>query len=165
MRRIIRHTTTATATAVVAAFLLAAGCDGGDDDRKATSADPDGRPPAGTVTSVPLPADRAPTVAAPDTGPLETAVRAYTARMFAGDGPGAYTILSTRCQGKTTEAEYNAMVDQAEKVYGVLTVRTIKIDEMHGDRARVTYAVGVPTLDRQAQPWTLEAGTWRWDAC
>ncbi|MFF7249759.1 hypothetical protein ACFZBU_38340 [Embleya sp. NPDC008237] len=164
MRRIIRHATTATATAVVVAFLLAAGCDGGDDGRRATSADPDGHPPAGT-TSVPLPAEPAPVNAAPDTGPLETAVRAYTARMFAGDGPGAYTILSTRCQGRTTEAEYNAVVDRAKKVYGVLTVKTIKIDRMDGDQARVTYAVGVPTLDRQAQPWTLEAGTWRWDAC
>lgn len=163
MRRITRHAT--TATALVVALLLTAGCDGEDNDRKATTADPGGHPPAGTTIAVPLPREPALRVTPPDTGPLETAVRAYTARMFAGDGPGAYTILSTRCQGKTTETDYNAVVADAKKTYGILTVKTIKIDEINGNRARVTYAVGVPALDRQAQPWTLEAGTWHWDAC
>ncbi|MFI6982277.1 hypothetical protein ACIBSV_27240 [Embleya sp. NPDC050154] len=161
MRRITRHATTATLTA---ALLLTAGC-GGDDEKNPTTANPGGQPPAGTSTKTPPPAATTPAATAQDTGPLETAVRTYTAKMFTGDGPGAYAILSTRCQGKTTKAEYNAVVDQAKKVYGALTIKTIKVDRMSGDQARVTYAVGVPTLDRQAQPWTREAGTWRWDAC
>ncbi|MFE3197177.1 hypothetical protein [Embleya sp. NPDC059237] len=153
MQRITRHTTT---TALAAVLLLATGCSSdGDGDKKATA----------TVTSVPLPASPGPVNTGPDTAPLETAVRAYTARMFAGDGPGAYEILSTRCQGKTTTTEYGAIVAQAKKVYGALTVKSIKVDEITGDRARVTYSVGVPTLDRTAQTWTREAGTWRWDGC
>ncbi|GCD94062.1 hypothetical protein [Embleya hyalina] len=159
MQRITRHATTA---ALAAALLLATGCSSdGDDDKRATTADPGGRLPAGAPTAPP--ASQA--AAATDTAPLEAAVRTYTAKMFTGDAASAYAILSTRCQGKTTTTEYGAVVAQAKKVYGALTVKSIKVDEMNGDRARVTYSVGVPTLDRTAQTWTREAGTWRWDGC
>lgn len=162
MRRITRHATTA---ALAAVLLLITGCGGdGDADKKATTADPGGRMPAGTSATTAPPAATAST-AASDTGPLETAVRNYTAKMFTGDAAGAYAILSTRCQGKTTTAEYGAVVAQAKKVYGPLTVKTIKVDQMTGDTARVTYTVGVPTLDRTGQTWTRAAGNWRWDGC
>jgi hypothetical protein len=100
-----------------------------------------------------------------DTAALETSVRAYTKALFGGDGPTGYKLLSDRCKKEMTPAEFQTMSDQGHNDYGPLEIKTISVDQISGDLARVSYGVGVPQFERKAQPWTREDGTWRWDAC
>ncbi|WP_406298075.1 hypothetical protein OG948_21320 [Embleya sp. NBC_00888] len=163
MRRITRHATTA---ALAAALLLTAGCGGdGDDDRKATTADPGGREPAGGTSTKATTGSGAAGTDQADRQALESAVRKYTVALFADDPGTAYAILSARCQKKISKTEYTSLTAQAKQTYGALTIKNLSIDQLSGDLARVTYGVGVPALERTAQPWSREAGTWRWDAC
>ncbi|GAA2946261.1 MULTISPECIES: hypothetical protein [Streptomyces] len=95
---------------------------------------------------------------------LEKSVRAYTAALFGGAGRG-YELVSKRCQADQTATEFVELSKQAHHEFGALTVKTLKVDQLSGDLARVSYGVGVPQFEREAQPWTREGGTWKWDAC
>jgi hypothetical protein len=64
-----------------------------------------------------------------------------------------------------TAAQFQAMSKQGHNDYGSLEIKNIKVDQISGDLARVSYGVGVPQFEREAQPWSRENGTWRWDAC
>ncbi|MFE2909977.1 hypothetical protein ACFXGC_36775 [Streptomyces olivaceus] len=81
------------------------------------------------------------------------------------DEDTAYELLSTRCKDEISSTEFVGMADLAHQSYGARTIETVSIDQLSGDLARVSYTVGVPDLDREAQPWSREDGTWRWDAC
>lgn len=100
-----------------------------------------------------------------DTAALESSVRAYTKALFSGDGPTGYKLLSERCKKEMTPAQFQTMSDQGHNDYGSLEIKTISVDQISGDLARVSYGVGVPQFERKAQPWAREDGTWRWDAC
>ncbi|MFJ1995307.1 hypothetical protein [Streptomyces asiaticus] len=96
---------------------------------------------------------------------LEKSVRAYTKALFGADADTGYALLSERCKGQMSQEEFEALAKDAHHEYGALTIKNISVDQMSGDMARVSYGVGVPQFERKAQPWTREAGTWRWDAC
>lgn len=105
------------------------------------------------------------TTVAPDTANLEQAVRDYTAAYFKPDPATGYAMLSKRCKAEISQAMFAAQLEQASKDYGPQTVKTITVDQVSGDLARVTYGVGLPVLDQNGQPWAREDGEWRFDAC
>ncbi|GGS81898.1 hypothetical protein [Streptomyces griseoviridis] len=149
------------ATITTAALLLAAltACSSGDDG--STDAAP---PAASSSASTPAAAESSAPPA--DDAELTKAVEDYTAAYFAGEASTAYGMLSERCQKKANELVFGATVDQAAKEYGPDHAATDVQAEVSGDMARVSYRVeGLPKFDQDAQPWTLEGGAWKYDAC
>jgi hypothetical protein len=141
------HTT--AAALATAALLALTGC--------STSSEPDTTPDTDTSSQAdPQAAERA---------ALEKSVRDYTHALFGGDGPTGYKLVSNRCKQEMTAESFNAMADQGHHEHGQLEIKTISVDEISGNLARVSYGVGVPKFERKAQPWTREDGTWKWDAC
>lgn len=135
-------------------------------ESKSTTAKADSPSPAAASSSSPTPEAAAAGKAAPDSGKaaLEKAVRAYTVGLFEGAGEG-YELVSKRCQAEMTGLQFASLSKQAHHEYGALKVKTLNVDQLSGDLARVSYGVGVPQFERKAQPWTREGGTWKWDAC
>lgn len=143
---------TRTTTALTATLLLAlAGCSDGTDPSD------EGKKPA--------PASEEAAVKDDGSADLESSVRAYTKALFSGDGATGYPLLSERCKKEMTAAQFQAMSEQGHNDYGPLEIKNIKVDQISGDLARVSYGVGVPQFERKSQPWAREDGTWRWDAC
>ncbi|MFF9205131.1 hypothetical protein ACF1AE_25585 [Streptomyces sp. NPDC014986] len=144
------------ATTTLAALLLAAltACSSGDD---APAASDSGTPVAESTTAVPK---------EHEADDLTAAVQVYTAAYFEGDADTAYGMLSERCRGKINELMYGATVEQTAKEYGPDHPATDVQADVSGELARVSYKVeGLPKFDQQAQPWTLEDGAWKYDAC
>jgi hypothetical protein len=152
MPRHFRRTVTAVAAAAVLA-LGAAGCSGDSEDA----------PEEGSAEEASTVEELDPEVAAA----LEQAVRDYTAAFFAPDAEAAYALISERCQAATDLESYTERVELAAQEQGRLTVQSLRIEEAAEDTARVSYSVGVPTLDERltAQPWALEDDSWVFDAC
>lgn len=142
-----RHTAPAAAL-LAAALLTACSNDGDDGETKATT-----------------PADKQAAAENDDTAALEASVRAYTKALFSGDGAAGYKLVSERCKQEIAGQQFQAMSKQGHNDYGPLEIKTISVDQISGDLARVSYGVGVPQFERKAQPWSREDGTWRWDAC
>lgn len=147
---------TRTATTLAAAVLLAAltacgSADGGTEPAPTTAASSSSTPTTATGDN--------------DRAALENSVRDYTRALFAPDPDTGYRLLSARCKAEMPEPEFKALAEQAHHEYGALTIKTISVDQLSGDMARVSYGVGVPQFERKAQPWTREGGVWRWDAC
>jgi len=44
-------------------------------------------------------------------------------------------------------------------------VKSVSVDQLSGDLARISIDVGVPALARSGSPWTREGGQWKYDAC
>ncbi|MEV6180129.1 hypothetical protein ACIHAR_36665 [Streptomyces sp. NPDC052016] len=146
------------ATTVMAAALLAAltACSSGGDD-KAQPAGDSGKPVAEPTISVP--ADK-------QGDDLEAAVAVYTSAYFAADADTAYGMLSKRCQGEIGADAYAGVVRQANKEHGEDHPATDVRAEVSGELGRATYKVqGLPEFDQTRQPWTLEDGAWKYDAC
>lgn len=148
-----RHHTTAALLAATALLALT-GC----------SSEPT---PTDKIAS-PAPASSSP--AAPTADParaeLEKAVRAYSDAYFKPDGATAYATLSKRCAEKAGDAQvFAVIVDTAAKAYGKQDIQTLTVDQLAGDMARVSYTYSVPKLNQTSQPWTREAGTWKYDGC
>ncbi|MGY1500819.1 hypothetical protein ACW4TU_30280 [Streptomyces sp. QTS52] len=146
---------TTTTLATVAALLALTACSS-TDDKPATADSTVSSPAAVEPTTTPTPAEA---------GALEQAVREYTAAYFQGDAETAYAVLSKHCQGTITAAAYGAVVEQAKADYGQQTVKTVTVDKLSGDLARVSYTVSLPKFDQQGQAWTREGGAWKYDAC
>jgi hypothetical protein len=148
----MRHT---TAAAIAAGLLLAlTACSSSDTDK----------PKIETTTAPTKAADPKP--ADDPKADLEKAVRAYSDAYFATDTATAYGMLSTRCRGEVTQAAYGQSIAAATKAYGKThTIKSLTVDQMSGDMARVTYTYDATVLDQKQQPWTREGGAWRWDAC
>ncbi|MBP5930182.1 hypothetical protein F3K39_19135 [Streptomyces sp. LBUM 1479] len=141
------------ATVTIAAALLAA--------LTACTSDADSNKPKATA-----PVNEQKSVAKDDDkAALESSVRSYTKALFSGDGATGYKLLSARCKQEMTAAQFQTMSDQGHNDYGSLEIKTISVDQISGDLARVSYGVGVPQFERKAQPWAREDGVWRWDAC
>lgn len=147
--------TRATITALTAAALLAlTACSSSDDtDNKPGDAQSTAQSP------------KAAGKADDGTTALKKSVEDYTAALFSGDTSG-YDLMSARCQKQMPEAEWAAMAKQAHQQYGSQKATGVKVDQLAGDLARVSYGAGqIPQFEREGQPWTREGGTWRWDAC
>ncbi|MET9503928.1 hypothetical protein ABZY42_19750 [Streptomyces sp. NPDC006622] len=115
------------------------------------------------------PADAEQTVAVPEAhegDDLEAAAAVYTSAYFAADTDTAYGMLSARCREKTGAEAYAAVVEQAKTDHGPDHPATDVRAEVSGKLGRVSYKVrGLPEFDQRAQPWTLEDGGWKYDAC
>ncbi|MEU6649498.1 hypothetical protein ABZ904_08625 [Streptomyces sp. NPDC046900] len=151
--------TRATITLAAAVLLLAVtGCssnDSSDDAAPASSSTA-----SSTASS---PAAEEPTT--DDTASLVQAVKDYTAALFSSSKSG-YDALSARCKKQMTKTEWIATAEQAHQQYGSQKATGVKVDQLSGDLARVSYGAGnIPQFEREAQSWTREGGTWRWDAC
>ncbi|WP_371580063.1 hypothetical protein [Streptomyces sp. NBC_01314] len=148
------------ATVVLAATLLAlTACTSDDepgsaDDKPSASAEPSVG--AWQPSATPSPAD---------TAGLEAAVREYTAAYFANKPDTTHGMLSARCKKRITLAGMAALTERAVGDYGPQDVKRFEVDEMSGDVARVSYGVGMPKFDQKQEPWTREAGVWRYDDC
>ncbi|OQR63576.1 hypothetical protein B6E66_13095 [Streptomyces maremycinicus] len=144
------------ATIATAALLLAAltACSSSGD---APAASDSGKPAAEPTVSVP---------AEHEGDDLQAAVAVYTAAYFAGDSDTAYAMLSARCAKEITKDAYAGVVRQAKTDYGPDHLATDVRAEVSGDLGRATYKVeGLPKFDRTKQPWALEEGAWKYDAC
>ncbi|WP_151772287.1 hypothetical protein [Streptomyces abyssomicinicus] len=107
---------------------------------------------------------------------LERAVEAYVTAYFGNDAPTALGMMSQRCRtvlvheaehaDKRGEEAYAAAVEQVAGEHGPRKAADVTVDEVTGDRARVSYRVeGLPEFDQKGQPWAREDGAWRYDAC
>ncbi|MEU5279595.1 hypothetical protein AB0G87_24650 [Streptomyces asoensis] len=147
-----------TLTTALLVTTLAACTASGDDKADA----PNGR------SSRPTAAARTPTATPtpPDAVELERVADTYVNLYFGGVGDGAYAFLSKRCRAKADPETYAATVEQAAKDYGPDHPATDVHATVSGDKGRVSYKVkGLPKFDQQRQPWTVEAGAWKYDAC
>lgn len=143
-----RHTTTAAAL-LLAATLTACG--------SSEEPAPDAATPRTQKSSAPaVDTERA---------ALEKSVRAYTKALFGDDGKAGYKLVSERCKKDMSAEEFAAMSKDAHHQYGALEIKNLSVDDLSGNLARVSYGVGVPQFEREAQPWTREDGVWKWDAC
>lgn len=147
------HTTAAITASLLAVTLTA--CGSSDD-----------KPAAPTSATTAAQSPTTPAAPADDTSALEKAVTAYTAAYFAPDPDTAHGLLSARCKTKMPKATLSGVLAQAATDYGPDHPATNVQAQVSGDLARVTYKVkGLPKFDQQAQPWALENGQWRYDAC
>lgn len=148
-------------TTIAGALLLAValtGCSSSDDSDDAALATSSASSPAAEEQPA---ADKG----AEDKAALEEAVRTYTAALFSGDAKG-YDYLSARCKKQMPETQWVGMAEGAHQQYGAQEATGIKVDQLSGDLARVSYGAGeIPQFDRESQSWAREGGTWRWDAC
>jgi hypothetical protein len=147
--------TRATTTLAAALLLALTACSSSDDG--AAPATDSGTPSPEPTVSVP---------AEHEADDLEAAVAVYTSAYFAADTDTAYGMLSERCRKEINPLVYGEMLRQAKKDYGTDHPATDVEAEVSGSMARVTYRVeGLPMLDQESQPWTLEDGAWKYDAC
>ncbi|MCX5197214.1 hypothetical protein OOK31_25505 [Streptomyces sp. NBC_00249] len=153
-----------TAITLAAAGLLAlTAC---DSDTTATPG-PSASWSRGTSTSQPdAPAPSGSSQVAAGAADLERVVRAYSGAYFAGDGPTAYAFLSERCTAKAgDEAVFTTIAEANAKDYGPQEIKTLTVDQLAGDMARVSYTYAVPKLNQSGQPWTREDRAWKYDGC
>lgn len=103
----------------------------------------------------------------PDSGKtaLEAAVRAYSKAYFAGDATTAYRLFSKRCTAAVDKDVYAVAIAAEAKAYGKQAIKTLTVEQLSGDLARVSYTYSVPLLNQKSQPWTREGGAWHYDAC
>ncbi|GGQ48715.1 hypothetical protein [Streptomyces asoensis] len=128
-----------------------------------------------TATDTPSPASDTGTPAAEPTvsvpadhkgDDLAAAVAVYTAAYFAADVDTGYGMLSARCTKQIDEAMYRGILEQAKTDYGPDHPATDVQAEVAGGLGRATYKVkGLPKFDQAKQPWALEGGAWKYDAC
>ncbi|MGW2909873.1 hypothetical protein ACWC9X_05400 [Streptomyces asoensis] len=149
---------TGAAITLTTALLVAtvAACTSSGDDKADT---PSSRPTSAAKSPTPTPTP-------PDAVELERVADTYVNLYFGGVGEGAYAFLSKRCRAKADPAAYTATVEQAAKDYGPDHPATDVHATVSGNMGRVSYKVkGLPKFDQQGQPWTVENGTWKYDAC
>lgn len=145
--------TRSTTAVLLLASLTLAGCSATADNPPA-SANP--KPGASAATEKPA-----------DTGKaeLEAAVRAYSKAYFGQDVDAAYGALSKRCAAKVSRPMYEGAIKATVTTLGSHDIKTLTVDQISGDLARVTYTYDVPKLSQSGQPWAREGGAWKYDAC
>lgn len=162
---------TTTITLAAGALLLAAltGCSSSDDDAApGSTASPSAPAVTQEPSSSPQPEETGGATGEPTDGTakLEQAVKDYTAAYFAGEASTAHRMLSERCRDQINELMFGATVKAAAEEYGPDHPATDVQAEVSGELARVSYRVeGLPKFDQSQQPWTLEGGAWKYDAC
>lgn len=155
---------TRTTVLLIAALLTLTACT--SDDKPG---DADGKPSAAARKPSTTPSRSATSGA--DTAGLEAAVRAYNDAYFANDPDTTFGMLSARCQKQITRAGVAVLTERAEQTERAIgdsepkEVKRFEVNEISGDGARVSYGVGLPKFDQQQEPWTREAGVWRYDDC
>jgi hypothetical protein len=156
---------TRTVTAAAVLLLALTGC--------SSNSSTDDKPPTATASpsaDPTTPPTKSPTASSNPTGDpeeaaLEKAVRAYSDAYFATDSKKAYGMLSARCAEKIPADMYGPVIESTVKQYGVHPIKTLTVDQLADNLARVTYTYAVPALDQKSQPWAREGGQWRYDGC
>lgn len=96
---------------------------------------------------------------------LVEAVKEYTAALFSSD-PAGYRHVSARCAKQLPRAEWEESARSAHHRFGSQKATGVKVDQLSGDLARVSYGAGhIPQFERERQSWVREGGVWKWDAC
>ncbi|MEU2426751.1 hypothetical protein ABZ619_38045 [Streptomyces sp. NPDC007851] len=148
--------TRATIALTTALLATLAACSSSSDDKADT-------PNSSPTTAAEMPTT---TPTAPDAIELERVADTYVNLYFGGASEGAYAFLSKRCRAKTDPATYAATVEQAAKDFGPDHPANDVHATVSGAMGRVSYKVkGLPKFDQQGQPWTVEGGAWKYDAC
>jgi hypothetical protein len=126
-----------------------------------------GSPTAATAATTAASSQAPASTPTPDSGKtaLEAAVRAYSKAYFAGNATTGYAMLSKRCTAAVDKDVYAVAIATEAKAYGKQTIKTLTVEQLSGDLARVSYTYSVPLLNQKSQPWTREGGTWHYDAC
>lgn len=101
----------------------------------------------------------------PEQEALRSAAQKYSDAYLTGDAKTAYSILSTRCQDRLSKAEFAAMVDLAESMYGSALPFESFSAKISDEFARVTYTFSVKAINQTKEPWVKEGGSWREDDC
>jgi hypothetical protein len=154
--------TTTTAALAAGLLLTLTACSSDKDDK------PTGEPTATVSAHTPATEEKPADDGKADDGKadLEKAVHAYSDAYFTTDTATAYAMLSKRCQAGVTADEYGQSIKATTQKFGTKhKVKTVTVDQMSGDMARVSYTYDVPLLSQKAQSWTREDAAWRWDAC
>jgi hypothetical protein len=107
-----------------------------------------------------------PSAAPGEVSALRETVQGFWDEVLTGQGPNAYTFLSTRCQMIVDVAQFNDLVIRAGNGYAgpplpFLTFRA----RIKGERASVDYTFRLHRLDTIGDRWVRSGGEWRWDAC
>lgn len=139
----MRRTVTALAATTLLATLALTGCS--DDNNTPT-------PPAAPAAGDPRAA-------------LEQTARDYVTALYTPDADKAWAIVSQRCREQLGRQALDEDVRRRQQLVGRLELRSVTVDEVSGDRGRVSYDVGVPTLNKAGTRWVLAGGAWRWDDC
>lgn len=66
--------------------------------------------------------------------------------------------VSARCKKEMTAGNYVTMAETANHNYGALTIKNVKVDQICGDLARVSYGVGVPQLSGRPSRGSVRVG-------
>jgi hypothetical protein len=104
-------------------------------------------------------------------GPAEVAalretVQGFWDEVLTGQGPNAYTFLSTRCQLIVDVAQFNDLVIRAGNGYAGPPLPFLSFKaRITGARASVDYTFRVHKLDTIGDRWVRDGGEWRWDSC
>lgn len=154
------------ATLLTAIVLLANGC--GDNDTETspttTSTSTTSTPTQSDTTEGTDPDETSPDDTTPP--PIEDAVITYTRAFGQGDADTAWNLVSARCQADLARTQYTAAVTEAGRLYPDLDVTDITA-AVDGQNAAVTYSTTAADdgIAYVGQPWVVEDGGWRWDAC
>jgi hypothetical protein len=100
-----------------------------------------------------------------DTPEIEPAVRAYSDAYLAGDGDTAFALLTSRCQDRTDQEEFQLSAAAGKAQYGAAKMTSFEVVEQSGNLARVTYEYDQSAINQTQEPWALEDGEWRNDDC
>ncbi len=103
----------------------------------------------------------------PERADLESSVSDYSEAFFAGEGLGAYDLISERCRAEIAQDEYVAKVVTFAGLLGDSRpeMTSFTVDSLEGESATVSYSYDRGDYDQTAQPWVREEGGWRYDNC
>jgi hypothetical protein len=96
---------------------------------------------------------------------LKAAVIAYSDAFLGGNGEAAWRLLSARCRDRLPRDTFVQGVTEAHRLYGTLPIRSLRVDALSGDLARVSYTFSSADLNQDHEPWVREAGAWHEDDC
>lgn len=143
-----------------------AGCSDDGDGAADSSNSASNTPSSSSTTSAGSTASASTSASSSPEDAVETAYRAYTKAFLTGDGATAYAMLSERCRGLYSEADFAAAAESAADLYGLVDyeVRDVKIDA--DGRATVDAEFPVEALNQGGgSEWIQESGSWRTDKC
>jgi len=91
-------------------------------------------------------------------------VRSYSAAYLAGDGQGAWELLSERCRERLSVDTMTALAGEAARRYDGPEMTSLSV-EVSGDLGRATYSFTVGEINQDREPWAREHGAWHNDDC
>ena len=115
--------------------------------------------------------DAGPAGTSPSAGPAQVAalretVQSFWDQILTGQGPNAYTFLSTRCQTIVDVAQFDELVIRVGNGYAGPPLPFVTFEaRIDGERASVDYTFRLRKLDTIDDRWVRDGDEWRWDSC